>query len=118
MPMNLVRRKSEESVLCPFCGVNTQSGKNGRKAHVGRHMEEIAFTIVNTSYQEWDFYSDSSLRSGLEICGKTPTESWHRKSDITYTISRLSGLSHTRPPNHEASPRLSNSFKPRQIMQK
>ena len=33
-------------------------------------MEEIAFTVCNTPYQEWDFYSDSSMSSFHEDTSK------------------------------------------------
>ncbi|KAL8851133.1 MAG: hypothetical protein Q9221_003936 [Calogaya cf. arnoldii] len=61
---------SKQSVLCPFCNELTGTGKNGRAAHIGRHMEEIAFTVCNTPYQEWDFYSDSSMSSFHEDTSK------------------------------------------------
>ena len=57
-----VQSKKEESILCLFCGERTQAGKGGnaRGRHVGRHMEEIAFTVVPKAYEEWEFYSESS----------------------------------------------------------
>ncbi|KAI4239517.1 MAG: hypothetical protein LQ349_000277 [Xanthoria aureola] len=58
-----IQYRSKQSVVCPFCKESTGTGKNGRAAHIGRHMEEIAFTACNTPYQEWYFYSDSSLSS-------------------------------------------------------
>ena len=58
-----IQNRSKQSVLCHFCEEPTGTGKNGRAAHVGRHMEEIAFTVCNVPYQEWDFYSDSSVSS-------------------------------------------------------
>ena len=58
-----LRRKSKESIICPFCKERTGTGKNIRGAYIGRHMEEIAFAAVNSSLQEWDFYSDSTVSS-------------------------------------------------------
>lgn len=34
-----------------------------RARHVGRHMEEIAFSMVTKPCEVWDFYSDSSKTS-------------------------------------------------------
>lgn len=31
-----------------------------RSRHVGRHMEEIAFTVVTKPYEDWEFYSEAS----------------------------------------------------------
>ena len=52
-----------ELLLCPFCGEKTDRGEVARVKHLGRHMEEIAFAVVTKSYEDWDFYSDSSSRS-------------------------------------------------------
>ncbi len=46
---------------CFFCGkVLPEAGLEERSRHVGRHMEEIAFTIVTKPYEDWEFYSDAS----------------------------------------------------------
>ena len=61
------KRKREENIVCSFCGERTEAG-NGYKnwgRHVGRHMEEIAFTIVPKAYEEWDFYTDSSASKSI-----------------------------------------------------
>lgn len=65
-----VQYRAKLSVVCPFCNELTGTGKNSRAAHIGRHMEEIAFTVCNTPYQEWDFYSDSSMSSFHEDVSK------------------------------------------------
>ena len=52
-----------ELLLCPFCGEKTDQGTWARGKHLGRHMEEIAFAVVTKPYEDWDFYSTSSLRS-------------------------------------------------------
>ena len=61
------KRKREESIVCIFCGERTEAGNgnNSRGRHVGRHMEEIAFTIVPKAYEEWDFYTDSSASKSI-----------------------------------------------------
>ena len=48
--------------MCIFCGERTEAGKgdNARGRHLGRHMEQIAFTVVPKAYEEWEFYSESS----------------------------------------------------------
>ena len=46
---------------CPFCNEDIGFDLIERVRHIGRHMEEIAFAIVTKPYEEWDFYSDSSL---------------------------------------------------------
>lgn len=59
-----VQRKKEESIMCIFCGERTEAGKgDNARRHVGRHMEEIAFTVVPKAYEEWEFYSESSSAS-------------------------------------------------------
>ena len=48
-------------ITCVFCGeVLLEDGWEERVRHVGRHMEEIAFTVVTKSYEDWEFYSDAS----------------------------------------------------------
>lgn len=64
----VIRKMRKASVVCLFCGDRTEegSGHGSRGRHVGRHMEEIAFTVVSKGYEEWEFYSDSSsARSDL-----------------------------------------------------
>ena len=58
----IVKRKREESIVCIFCGERTEAGNgvNARGRHIGRHMEEMAFTVVPKAYEDWDFYTDSS----------------------------------------------------------
>lgn len=59
---DLLERKLRQSAagVCVFCGEQTGGKDNNRQKHIGRHMEEIAFAVVSRSYEEWDFYSDSS----------------------------------------------------------
>ena len=46
---------------CVFCGeVLLEDEWEERVRHVGRHMEEIAFTVVTRIYEDWEFYSDAS----------------------------------------------------------
>ncbi|KAL9636572.1 MAG: hypothetical protein Q9204_002207 [Flavoplaca sp. TL-2023a] len=49
--------------LCPFCQEIVPVHKRALGRHLGRHMEEIAFTVVPKPYEDWDFYSDSSKQS-------------------------------------------------------
>ncbi len=45
--------------ICLFCGEPSNS-KHSHVQNVGRHMEEIAFTVVAKPYEAWEFYTDSS----------------------------------------------------------
>ncbi|KAM0806124.1 hypothetical protein BDR22DRAFT_901331 [Usnea florida] len=60
-------RKLRESIVCIFCGERTKAGNgnNSRGRHVGRHMEEIAFTVVPKTYEDWDFYTNSSASKSI-----------------------------------------------------
>ncbi|KAL8880391.1 MAG: hypothetical protein Q9198_002188 [Flavoplaca austrocitrina] len=58
------RSHKSDSNLCPFCQEAVPVNKKWTWGfHVGRHMEEIAFTVVPKPYEDWDFYSDSSKHS-------------------------------------------------------
>ena len=61
MVLDLDPSKNENS-KCLFCNENIAFGRTERVRHIGRHMEEIAFTVVTKPYEEWDFYSMSSER--------------------------------------------------------
>ena len=53
--------KLSDRVSCPFCRKSCprlDTIERGR--HIGRHMEEIAFVVVPTVYEEWEFYSNCS----------------------------------------------------------
>lgn len=54
------------SNICLFCGEEIATTKEDRGRHIGRHMEEIAFTVVSKPYEEWDFYSDSSANGQMQ----------------------------------------------------
>ena len=62
MSKDNIMAKRRVSISCPFCGMQTVEGtsENSRGPHVGKHIEEIAFTVVPQAYEDWDFYSDSS----------------------------------------------------------
>jgi len=45
---------------CIFCDEVLNERESHRERHLGRHMEEIAFTAVAKLHEEWAFYSDSS----------------------------------------------------------
>ena len=67
-----------ESFVCIFCGERTETGKgnNSGVRHVGRHMEEIAFTVVPKAYEEWEFYSESSSTSSYSYEQAKAAVSW------------------------------------------
>ena len=62
--------KIEEPSLpknCIFCGEMLPPAEWAeRSRHIGRHMEEIAFMVVNEPYEDWEFYSDTSC-AGYEV---------------------------------------------------
>lgn len=94
-----IQHRSKQSVVCPFCKESTGTGKNGRAAHIGRHMEEIAFTACNTPYQEWDFYSDSSMSSFNE---DTPDVTVARESRLELSGATSLQCTKTNPANGRA----------------
>lgn len=52
---------------CLFCGeMLPKANSRARTRHVGRHMEEIAFSVVTKPYEDWDFYTESSRKSNIE----------------------------------------------------
>ena len=52
---------SPDKLRCPICQEKLlEVTSHGRGIHISRHMEEIAFLVVSKSYEEWEFYSDSS----------------------------------------------------------
>ena len=57
-----IPQRAKESITCIFCGMQTAWGKgpHSRGRHVGQHLEEIAFIVVPTAYEDWAFYSDST----------------------------------------------------------
>ena len=71
-----------QSFVCPFCGTRLGGGKgpDSRGRHVGRHMEEIAFTVVSKVYSDWEFYSDSST-TGSDHISNDPLNT-HRNSSF------------------------------------
>lgn len=56
---------------CVFCGEVLPASRTGRGRHIGRHMEEIAFTVVTKPYKAWDFYSDSASDQSPSSAGGT-----------------------------------------------
>ncbi|KAL8821610.1 MAG: hypothetical protein Q9191_007272 [Dirinaria sp. TL-2023a] len=58
----------ENELACLFCGeMLRKSMLDERARHIGRHMEEIAFSVVTKPYEDWDFYTDSSAKSNREV---------------------------------------------------
>ena len=74
---NLENWKTLLHKMCVFCGEVLPEAKcEERSRHVGRHMEEIAFTVVTKPYEEWDFYSDASsarYRDTHKPCNISPS---------------------------------------------
>lgn len=87
---------------CPFCQDTVPAiEKLGNGRHVGRHLEEIAFTVVPKPYEDWEFYSDSSKDSPRRrrslILGGTDGERLKidhdlSRADILRAIKRLKSL--------------------------
>ena len=67
----------KENESCTFCGLTTTGamGKNSWCRHVGRHMEEIAFTVISKTYKDWEFYSDSATTGSSHDFNGQPSES-------------------------------------------
>jgi hypothetical protein len=58
-------RRSDEPPRCPFCEITNlpRLGEDGVHAyvkHVGHHMEEIAFGVVSTAYENWSYDESGS----------------------------------------------------------
>ena len=54
----------EYAMTCIFCReVLSETKWSERAVHLGRHMEEIAFSVVTKPYEDWDFYSDNSTKA-------------------------------------------------------
>ena len=62
-PSTLYNNDNNTMTGCLFCGENDLPTEISRRRHVERHMEEVAFAVVSKSYEEWEFYSDSSSSS-------------------------------------------------------
>lgn len=93
---------SKKPVLCPFCHEYTGSGKNSRRDHIGRHMEEVAFAVVSTPYAEWDFYSASTL-SSLQTTSRFPSAF---SNDFPLQSLDLSKSEDKRLTSTESNPRI------------
>ena len=52
---------SDDSIACVFCGEVLPALVPMRFRHIGRHMEEIAFAVIPRQYEDWEFYSDSTV---------------------------------------------------------
>lgn len=70
---SIVKPESEkinqgDYIACLFCRASLSKPKGDERAqHVGRHMEEIAFSVVTKPYEDWDFYTDSSGKSNKDV---------------------------------------------------
>ncbi|KAL9621170.1 MAG: hypothetical protein Q9160_004421 [Pyrenula sp. 1 TL-2023] len=54
-----------KNVRCPFCDLTNLSGPMGKGKrhyikHIGHHMEEIAFGVVSTAYENWSYDESGS----------------------------------------------------------
>lgn len=57
----------KDDIACLFCREILSNAKRIERArHVGRHMEEIAFSVVTKPYEDWDFYTNSSGKSNKD----------------------------------------------------
>ena len=58
----------EDDIACLFCReILSKAKRDERARHVGRHMEEIAFSVVTKPYEDWEFYTDSSGMSNKDV---------------------------------------------------
>ena len=59
------RKKLKQMTNCLFCNealpVSYRGDLKQHARHIGRHMEEVAFSVLTKPYEDWDFYSDSSV---------------------------------------------------------
>ncbi len=78
----LENRILTDGIICLFCGERIRA-IDDRSQHVGRHMEEIAFSVVSKPYDKWSFYSDSS-----SAFSKNPVFDYGSKSDMESVNSR------------------------------
>jgi hypothetical protein len=46
---------------CVFCGEDLALTLRARFSHVGRHIVEISFTVIPRPYEDWEFYSESTM---------------------------------------------------------
>lgn len=77
-----------QTKTCVFCGEALPTAEwEGRSRHVGRHMEEIAFTVVTKPYEDWDFYSDASsvrIQGTDEFCSTSTSHDVGKDKGITH----------------------------------
>lgn len=68
---------------CIFCEQEVAGNSAEKFCHFGRHMEEIAFSIVARQYEERDFYSDSEDMRSVhgEQCDKSSRKR-HREVEL------------------------------------
>lgn len=52
---------------CMFCMKSTGKTARDYARHVGRHMEEIAFTVVPKQYEDWEFYSEDTYKASRHV---------------------------------------------------
>lgn len=79
-----------ESVWCPFCDVTNLLGpleRGGRPyiKHIGHHMEEIAFGVVSTAYENWSYDELGSDLNPLDFYTPVLTECVNNLQSSNYT---------------------------------
>ena len=57
--------------MCPFCSETIAPGLMPRARHIGRHLEDIALTAIPRSYNEWQYYEDSSSATTEKSAART-----------------------------------------------
>ena len=65
---------------CVFCGEKIGIEEDDREQHVGRHMEEIAFSVVSKLYDESESCSDT-LTQYCHLCQASA-------ADRTFTVQQ------------------------------
>ena len=66
-----MNESGQKGIKCLFCSQHMSggTGKTSRERHISQHMEEIAFTAVPQTYEDWEFYSEAS---SVELNPKDP----------------------------------------------
>ena len=105
------RFQKETSITCLFCQeVLPRRPWGTRSQHIGRHMEEIAFSVVRKPCEDWDFYTDSSIDSakGTYYCECTNYRTGVRCNTVFCKIKDL--RHHEEVVHHFATPQPCNEI--------
>ncbi len=101
----LENRILTDGIICLFCGERIRA-TDDRSQHVGRHMEEIAFSVVSKPYDKWSFYSDSSSAFSKNQERAEPS-TLVRPDSVASSVSNYGSNSDTESVNSRTLPRLS-----------